>query len=473
MSPVSQPSDTTTEERPTPTNAARGEPCLCVAFEAERPLQASSFHRLGNVDVLRFGRSRGERTVERRTEGGERQLLLGVPDRWMSGAHASLRRMLGRWVLEDAGSKNGTFVNGGAVRHAELADGDVVELGHSFAVFRAFAPVELGEPLDVRAVEPLDAGLLTLRPALAAQLRDLQRIASTRVSVILRGESGTGKEVLARAVHRLSGRTGPLQAVNCGALPDTLVESELFGYRKGAFSGAYEDRPGLVRSADGGTLFLDEVGDLPLALQASLLRVLQESEVVPVGSTKPVKVDLRVLAATHHNLDEMVASGSFRADLLARLSGFTLTLPPLRERREDLGLLGASLLRRHLAAGAERVRFGQLAARALFLHSWPLNVRELEKSLAVAAALAEDGRIELEHLPPPIRTAPDEGAAEIPAAHGKPLSAADDKRRQELLALLEANQGNVAAVARAIGKARMQVQRWMKRFGIDPASYRG
>jgi DNA-binding NtrC family response regulator len=290
------------------------------------------------------------------------------------------------------------------------------------------------------------------------------------VSDILRGETGTGKEVLARAVHELSGRPGALIAVNCGALPPTLLESELFGYRKGAFSSAVEDRPGLVRAADRGTLFLDEIGDLPLSSQAALLRVLQEREVMPLGGTRAVKVDLRVVCATHRDLEDQVARAQFRADLYARLSGHTFAIPALRERREDLGLLTAALLRR--IAPDQDVRLEPEAVRAICRHSWPLNVRELEKCLASAVVLARGAAIGLEHLPAAIGAGvaitgePGDGAA-IDAAKLRRLD-----RREQLAAALQAHRGNISAVARALGKARSQVQRWLHDFGLDPEQYR-
>src|SRR5439155_8887584 len=183
------------------------------------------------------------------------------------------------------------------------------------------------------------SGLATVLPWLAREFERLQLVADSSVPVLLRGESGTGKEVLAAAIHKLSGRPGAFQAVNCGAIPPNLVESELFGHRRGAFSGAVTDHPGMVRGADRGTLLLDEVGDLTLAAQAALLRVLERHEVLPVGGNKAVRVDLRVVAATNRNLDELVAEGRFRADLLARLSGYVCVLPELRDRQEDFSLL--------------------------------------------------------------------------------------------------------------------------------------
>ena len=257
-------------------------------------------------------------------------------------------------------------------------------------------------------------------------------------------------------------------AVNCGGIARTLVETEMFGYRKGAFSGADEDRPGLVRSADKGTLFLDEIADLPQGAQAVLLRALQESEVVPVGATRPVKVDVRVLAATHYDVRELVSEGTFRADLFARISGFTLRLPPLRERREDLGILIGEILRRAAPDLMDHVTITSEAARALFLHTWPLNVRELEKCLASALVLAAGQTIDLAHLPDWAHGAP----MPAPSAPQRSISPADQRQRDELVALLKEHRGNVSSIARAMGKARMQIQRWLKRYGLDPESYR-
>jgi transcriptional regulator of acetoin/glycerol metabolism len=401
---------------------------------------------LGGFERVRLGR--GEFALGR-SEG--ETLLVESPDRWMSSHHAELQRDDKRWLLEDAGSKNGTRVNGARVDRVALADGDLVELGHSFFSFR-----EGLEPPPPPS-ERVPAALRTLLPGFETAVNRLIELAATTIPVVLRGESGTGKELAARALHALSGRAGELVAVNSGALPDSLIESELFGYKKGAFSGALEDRPGLVRSADRGTLFLDEIGDLPPPSQATLLRVLQESEVRPVGATRPVKVDLRVVAATHRDLERMAADGAFRADLLARLSGFVITLPPLRDRREDLGLLAAALL-------PPSARLSPTAARALFDHDWPANVRELGKCLVAAAVFAGDGEIELEHLPPALR-----GAAAEPAA----LSPDDARQRDALVASLREHRGNLSAVARAMGKARNQIQRWVRRYQLDPDRFKG
>jgi transcriptional regulator with PAS, ATPase and Fis domain len=431
-------------------------------------------YSLADVDTVVIGRG-GTRGALRNREGGVRQLVLRVPDRWMSSTHARLSKVFGRWMVEDAGSKNGTVLNGALEKRAVLSDGDLVELGHTFFLYRDAVPTEESEPVDTDAsdlVAPAP-GLATLLLPFSRAFSALTQVAASPVSIVLMGESGTGKEVIARAIHELSRRAGQFVAVNCGALPETLVETELFGYKKGAFSGAGEDRPGLVRAADRGTVFLDEIGDLPATSQAAFLRVLQEKEVTPVGATKPVPVDFRLVAATHRHLEHLVARGEFRADLFARISGFSVELPPLRERREDLGLLVGTLLRRHLPERCEQVTFSSEAARALFRYPWPLNIRELEKALSTAVVLAGNGPVEPSHLPTAVAAAL-KATPVTPSEveESGPLSEEDAKRKEELLALLREHGGNISAVARVMGKARMQIQRWIKRYGIDPTSLR-
>ena len=457
-------------------------PHLFLVLDCDRPLQSPQRHSLAGLDEVAVGRA--EIGFARR-EGT--RLALGVDGQWLSSSHARLVREAGRWVIEDLQSTNGTVVNGAAVERAQLSDQDVIELGHTIFLYRESVQRRSEDALDVSAsaLTPPVTALRTLVPALAADLARLGAIARSNVSVVIGGETGTGKEIIARAIHELSGRAGPFVAVNCGALSRTLVESELFGHRKGSFSGADEDRPGLVRSADRGTLLLDEIGDLPAPAQAALLRVLQESEVLAVGSTRPVKVDVRVLAATHRDLEALVVAGEFRADLLARITGFTLRMPPLRWRREDLGLLIAALLQ-HIAPGerAGKVHFTGDAARALLRYRWPLNIRELEKCLTAALILAGDGAIDLPHLPEAVRAALNAPLGATPAlavaGHEEPaepaapaeLDEADVRQREELVALLREHRGNVTAVARAMGKARMQIHRWIKKYRLALDAYR-
>ncbi|HWM85043.1 MAG TPA: sigma 54-interacting transcriptional regulator [Kofleriaceae bacterium] len=435
-------------------------PYLVVALECERPMALPVRLSLVEVDRVAIGRG-DERSWRRLSEEGNPTLRIALPDGWMSSRHATLTRVSGGgWMLRDEGSKNGTFVNGRPAGETLLCDGDLVEAGSTLLLFRDRVRRSMREApdLDVTAGGAAHPALLTLSFELSRALAPLARLAPAGVSIVIGGESGTGKELTARAIHDLSARPGPFVALNCGALPETLVEGELFGVKRGAFSGAAEDRLGLVRAAHRGTLFLDEIADLPPGSQVKLLRVLQEGEVTPLGATQPVAVDVRVLAASHRSLAEMVERGGFRADLYARLAGAHVALPPLRQRREDIGLLVAVLLGRLLGPGAEAVRLEREAARALFLYPWPNNIRELEQTLRAAVALASGLRIAPTHLPEAVR--------------GRPPAEADQRAREELVRLLAEHGGNISAVARAMGKARVQIRRWCRRFGIDPDAYR-
>jgi len=445
------------------------EPQLFLALECDRPRAAGARYSLASIDEVVIGRGR-RREV---TRTGAR-LDVRVPDRWISSTHARLIRSNDGVTLEDAQSTNGSFVNGERVVSLPLSNDDVVELGHTiFFVRDAVEVPSTATPVDDDASTPPERtpGMRTLLPAFEVQLEAIQRVAATHIPVLILGETGTGKEVMARAIHAASQRSGPFVAVNCGALPETLLEGQLFGHVKGAFSGAIRDAAGFVRSAEGGTLFLDEIGDLSLRSQAALLRVLQEREVVPVGATRPIKVDIRVLAATHRPLDAMTARGEFRSDLFARIAGFRVVLPPLRDRREDLGLLVADLLRAVAPAGAEHLTLSAAAGRALAMYEWPLNIRELQQALTLSTALAVDDVIELAHLPPEVATARPTQPPLSDIAPGA-LSDADERLRAELVAHLEISGGNVSEVARAMGKARTQIHRWVRRFGIDLIVFR-
>jgi transcriptional regulator of acetoin/glycerol metabolism len=448
-------------------------PVLLLLLECDRPLASSSRHLLADLDQVTLGRGDARRAA--RTG---RTLALEVPDARMSQAHARMVRAGNRWAIEDAGSKNGVILQSARHERVTLDDGDVFELGHTFFLFcdppraaQVRSLIPLPADCDASALQPAAPGLDSFAPALLRSTRELAQVATTPVSILIQGETGTGKELLARAARVLAGRSGPFVAVNCGALPETLVESELFGYRKGAFSGAAQDRAGLVRSAERGTLFLDEIGDLSPPSQAALLRVLQEREVTPLGASQPIPVDVQLVAATHHDLHEMIGRDKFRRDLYGRIAGFTVRLPALRNRREDLGLLIASLLRRVVPADVvAEVRFHIEAFRALLAHDWPLNVRELEACLGIAAALAGHGLIRTEHLPESVRGGGEEQeTGEPPPA---PLSAEDAARRDELIELLREHHGNISAVARAAGKARVQIHRWLKRYRLDPERFR-
>ncbi|HEX3480453.1 MAG TPA: sigma 54-interacting transcriptional regulator [Kofleriaceae bacterium] len=446
---------------------------LVHVVSCETPMTGdAAAYPLDDVDLVVLGR--GPRAAVTQVDGDRRCLHLGFPDQWMSIRHARIERRVGAFWLVDDRSKNGLRVNGRANEEALLVDGDWIEVGHTVLRYRHGA---LPPPRQRRGARSDVAVLPTTLPSLEDQVRDLEDIARSSVSVVLQGETGTGKEVVARAVHRVSGRRGELIAVNCGALPATLLESELFGYRRGSFSNALEDRPGLVRAADGGTLFLDEIGDLPPASQAALLRVLQEHEVTPLGATRPVKVDLRVVCATHHDLDALVARGEFRTDLYARLVGHRFVLPPLRERREDLGLLTAAILRRDATDGD--VLFAPEAMRALYRYHWPLNVRELEKCLGAALVLARGAAIDLEHLPAAIAASPGDGdahgglgprgaASAMPPAVPGPSSREHHAvvERQQILDALARCGGNQSRAAKLLGMPRNTLIAKIERYGL-------
>ena len=429
-------------------------PALYLLLECSRPTVGSLRVSLRGVSRVEVGRGERRDTVR----DGDHALRLTVPDPWMSGCHAELACALGEWTIRDAGSRNGVVRNGERVTSAALVDGDVLEIGHTFFVFVAKEP---DPDTEIAALGELQ----TYHRELASELGALAKLAPSRVCVMLFGETGTGKEVVARAIHTASRRTGPFIAVNCSAIPASLIESELFGYARGAFTGATDSSPGVVRAADGGTLFLDEIAELSLAAQASLLRVLEESEVRPLGAAHAIPVDLRTITATHRSLDALAHDGRFRQDLLARLAGYAVELPGLRARRLDLGNLCAALLSR-LAPGGTATSLTRAAVRALIAHDWPHNVRGLAKALETALVLG-GGEIDLIHLPPDVRASAAGGLARAVL-----LGVNETQHRDQLVELLRRHKGNVAVVARELGKATMQVRRWARKYGIDLASFR-
>jgi sigma54-dependent transcription regulator len=427
-------------------------PHVVLALEASRPCERPARFSLAGLDEVVIGRGSRRRRVR---EGA--QLRIEIPDGFLSSRHLCLVREGDAWVAEDAGSKNGTRLRGARLTRASLEDDDLLVAGSSLFLFRGALAAFAGEQdVDLGGIRLGDAPLATLNAELAHQLSRLVRVAKSRVPMLVRGETGVGKELVARAIHEHGERRGPFVAINCGSLPSSLVAAELFGSRKGAFTGAAESRRGLVRSADGGTLFLDEIAELPLDAQAMLLRVLQEGEVLPLGSDQPVSVDVKIVAATHRDLEELVREGAFREDLLGRIAGYELELPPLRARREDLGLVIGSVLMR---GGSDRASFTAEAAAALFEHTWPRNVRELEHALTAALAVSGQGTVALDHLPESVRRA-------------QSFVAGTSDERARLLSLLARHDGNVSAVARALATSRSQVRRLAQRLDIDLTTFR-
>ena len=417
---------------------------------------------------------------ERATIGRDETVDLKLPVAAVSRTHAEIVWDASRWTVRDMGSSNGTLLDGHPITQAILERGAELRIGDAVFKFLDSEATDYGPYL-------LDGSMVGARRRLVENsdlvggyqmdriAAELLRIAPINLSVMLLGESGTGKEVAARELHRNSSRKGAFQAVNCAAIPATLLESELFGYKKGAFSGADRDKPGLVRLADQGTLLLDEIGDMSLEAQAKLLRVLQSREVYPLGATAPERVDIRVICATHRDLQRLIQLEKFREDLYARLNEYQLRLPPLRDRKEDIFQLAHAFLSRH---GQPDLKLSFGFVLGLVSYDWPYNVRELEGCIKRCMALCDGTTLEEALLPEPIK--------ELMIDYGRPLSMSERVAQNysfepsrasrasaptdaELRALLEKHHGNVAAVGRELGKARMQVHRWMERYAIDIA----
>jgi transcriptional regulator with GAF, ATPase, and Fis domain len=313
-------------------------------------------------------------------------------------------------------------------------------------------------------------------PQMDEVFRLMGSISTTPIAVLIEGETGTGKELLAHAIHRMSDRADrPFLAVNCAALSEHLLESELFGHRRGAFTGAINDQPGLFKAASGGVIFLDEIGEMPLTMQPKLLRVLQDGEIISVGSTRPERVDVRVLSASNRDLKAAVDENRFRADLYYRLAAFPITLPPLRERNGDVPLLAA----RFLAASSERQRklIRDIDPKALTLlecYGWPGNVRELQNEIERAVALTPSGEsIKPERLSDKIRNGPIAAPLKVPVTpsgspgeNGNLRFARADFEARHIAEVLASNQGNVSRSARILGISRISLQRKMKEYNL-------
>jgi transcriptional regulator with GAF, ATPase, and Fis domain len=408
---------------------------------------------------------------------GEADIALPM-DRCASRVHAIVQMPAeGAAVrIVESGSRNGTFVNGKRVAECELQDNDVVRVGNSLFLLRHL-------PAAVADAEV--PGLLGSAPPMCQLRHTVAQAAGSGATVLLLGESGTGKEVAAQALHQLRGRKGPLVAVNCAAIAESLAESLLFGHVPGAFTGARTAQDGYFRSAHGGTLFLDELGELPPALQAKLLRVLEEQKVTPVGATRSLPVDVWLIAATNRDLIAGVGAGSFRGDLYARLAQVIVRLPPLRERREDI----LTLLLHFLPAPTPRL--SSALAEALLLHPWPFNVRELRQLAAILkmhAAGASELEVPLvaEHLASHARVSAKAVAQTAQREHattedappsaktpdsGDPKDHKPRPSREALEALLREHRGNVSLLARHFGRSRRQIDRWLEHYGLTRKSF--
>ena len=413
--------------------------------------------------------------------GAGRPLVLGrdpgpggfeLPDGEVSRVHARVEPGEGAegWCIVDAGSRNGMLVDGVAVKRAPLRHGSVVRLGSSLLLY-------LQHELAVNEMLHSETGALRGQSVAMQRVRgDVALVAPRSTSVLIVGETGVGKERVAAEIHRQSGRSGRYVTINCAAIPENLAENELFGHIAGAFTGAVARSEGLFQAAHGGTLFLDEIGELPLSVQAKLLRVLATGEVRPVGATQVCPVDVRVIAATHRDVHKQSQDpeGGFRGDLFARLSAWVIRVPALRERREDI----LSLAEAFVAESATPVPLSASAAEALLLHGWPFNVRELRHVIEAATLRASSTRVvRAEHLPEEL-VARVRRAGPTPTGHAPPplellIDRSATPSREVLLRVMTHFGGSVLQVADFFGRHRRQVYRWLERYDIDPDAIRG
>ena len=425
---------------------------LSVVMHFDDALTPPSLVFTWHDKTLTIGRGEGDAVERNRLE---------LMDPRVSTEHAELARDGDAVVVRDLGSSNGTWVNGERVDGQQrLESGDLIELGRTVLCYRETSAHLASQVIGKKAHGVTFGALRTFNPELGEGYRKLAKSAATAQPMLIIGETGTGKDVLSNEVHEASGRKGQFVAVDCGAIPDSLFESTLFGHEKGAFTGATEARVGEIARAQKGTLLLDEVGNLTPAGQAKLLRVLETGKVTPLGGTKTAELDVRWLAATNRQL--MQEGDGFRADLLHRLAGVVFQLPPVRERREDLGLLLAHLL---VAAGVKKASVHPLAGRALVNNPLTGNVRQLRNIVQRAAHAGAEVIIDMEAL-----GVLEQGAVPASAEVERPRAGVPEKA--ELEKVLTAARGNVAQAARALGTSARQLYRWLDRAGVDPESFR-
>jgi DNA-binding NtrC family response regulator len=404
--------------------------------------------------------------------GADRGCDVPLTDPSVSSRHCTVSPSAAGFVITDLGSKNGTSIDGVAVQKVTAPPGVILRLGHTLV---QLLPAD--EVVDIPP-SPRDhvGALWGDSPSMRQVFAILERAAQTDASVLFLGESGTGKELAARAVHDESPRRdGPFVVFDCGAATESLVESDLFGHVRGAFTGAAGDRQGAFAAAHGGTLFLDEIGDLPLALQPKLLRMLEAGEVIPVGSRKPERFDVRVVAATHRDVFGEVARGGFRGDLYYRLAVVEVHLPPLRQRKQDLARLIAIFLER---TGAKHLigTVGGAALERLAGYHWPGNVRELRNVITRAVALGGLNTQSFSELPILLRPSAQAAADEVVTAkadrpfHDAKQAVVDRFEREYLTDLLKKSGNNLSAAARLAGLERKFLYKLLERAGLRQKS---
>lgn len=380
------------------------------------------------------------------TIGRSFQDAFDVNDSYMSQRHFRIERRDGTFLLRDLKSRNGTFLNGARILEALLSDGDVVRAGNSEFRFQ----FESSTSQNIFSS--------SLNTHWSSQLKRIPSIGQSELPVLILGESGTGKEVVAHQIHKDSKRSqGPLISVNCSALGESLIESELFGHIKGSFTGATHDRKGAFESARGGTLFLDEIGDLPLHLQPKLLRALENQEIRPVGSDKATRTDVRLIAATHKNLKEDVTNGRFRSDLFFRINVVQVNPPALRQRLEDFESLFYFFCKKY------RVSFSHGAIEKLKTHNWPGNIRELNNCVARGKALFAGQQVREENvseLVEVLETSPAHTLSKVPIG-------LKDLERRLIFDCLAKNHGNQRKTAQDLGIPKSTLHDRVKNYGIN------
>jgi DNA-binding NtrC family response regulator len=422
------------------------------------------FLRSGRLVVVE-GEDRDTELVvekERVTLGRSNVCDLTLGDSSVSGVHCEVVAGPEGFLLRDLGSTNGIFMLGHRVRELYLRPGSEFQIGNNLIRF---------EPLDNMVKIPLSrhdhfGAVLGRSVPMREVFALLERVSTSDLPLLLRGETGTGKELLAAAVHAYSFRKNhPFVVLDCGAVPADTIESTLFGHEKGAFTGAVDSRRGVFEEATGGTLFIDEVGDLAVGLQPKLLRAIEQQEIQRVGGVKPVKVDVRILAATHHDLLDRVDRGLFREDLYYRLSVVEVFVPPLRDRPEDVPLLVGQFLKEEMLSGVE---VGEEALLALQSHTWPGNVRELRNVLERAARLVEGRVIGIQNLqlgrPPGDRFSTALGG-NLPYKEAK-ARLLGQFERQYLVHLMKEHEGNLSAASRQAGLARNHLRNLCRKYDI-------
>jgi DNA-binding NtrC family response regulator len=437
---------------------ARPRGFLFLVLEADRALAGGARYSLDELDEVVVGRGpKGEpRQRKRPPKGEKRRLEIRAGGPFLSKDHALFRRAGDTWTVEDLGSQNGVQVNWKELEGpTRLDSGDLISLGRLYFIFQ----IEESEQLPDVEIADLGAepsGFLTLVPDLHRRLKRLRHEATRATSITIIGETGTGKEVMAKAIHEISGRRGAYIGINCGAIPKDLIQSELFGHLKNAFTGA-EGRSGYIRDAHQGTLLLDEIVAAPEQVQVALLRVIQERAVTPIGSSRPHPVDVRFIAAAQRPLSDVVGEGAFREDLRARLASFNFDLPPLRERVEDVGILVACALRGLGVTEKDKPRISSAAATRLLRHDWPMNIRELAQSVDVAWGAAQNGEM---------------GENDFPKPKADDGSSSAARLKQQLIAHLRATKGNLAEVARRMKRPRSTIHFFLDRYGLDADTFR-